>query len=44
MSINKPLDPADYLEPRCVLCDEPYGVTAEVKAVPQQRIIEQMNE
>ena len=44
MSINKPLDPADYLEPRCVLCDEPYGVTAEVKAVPQQRIIEKMNE
>lgn len=41
---NKPIEPGDYLEPRCVLCEEPYGVTAEVKAVPQRRIIEKMND
>ena len=38
------LQPEDYAEPRCLLCDEPYGVTPEVKSVPQQRIIEKMNE
>ncbi len=38
------LTPEDYAEPRCLLCDEPYGVTPEVKAVPQQRIIQKMNE
>ncbi len=45
MSSNKNfLSPEDYAEPRCLLCDEPYGVTPEVKAVPQQRIIEKMND
>ncbi|MBQ7485841.1 MAG: tetratricopeptide repeat protein [Oscillospiraceae bacterium] len=38
------LPPEDYVEPRCVLCDEPYGAAPAVKAVPQQRIIEKMNE
>lgn len=38
------LEPEDYAEPRCLLCDEPYGVTPEVKSVPQQRIIQKMNE
>ncbi len=38
------LTPEDYAEPRCVLCDEPYGITPEVKAVPQGRIIEKMND
>ena len=38
------LKPEDYAEPRCLLCDEAYGVTPEVKSVPQQRIIEKMNE
>lgn len=38
------LTPEDYAEPRCLLCDEPYGVTPEVRAVPQQRIIQKMNE
>ena len=38
------LTPEDYAEPRCVLCDEPYGVTPEVKSVPQQRIIQKMND
>ena len=38
------LTPEDYAEPRCLLCDEPYGKVPEVKAVPQQRIIEKMND
>ena len=38
------LKPEDYAEPRCLLCDEPYGVTPEVKSVPQGRIIDKMNE
>ena len=38
------LQPEDYAEPRCLLCDEPYGKTPEVKPVPQQRIIEKMND
>jgi tetratricopeptide (TPR) repeat protein len=38
------LEPEDYAEPRCLLCDEPYGVTPEVRSVPQQRIIEKMND
>ncbi|MBR2590673.1 MAG: tetratricopeptide repeat protein [Clostridia bacterium] len=38
------LTPEDYAEPRCLLCDDPYGVTPQVKSVPQQRIIQKMNE
>lgn len=38
------LGPEDYAEPRCLLCDEPYGKAPEVKPVPQQRIIEKMND
>ena len=38
------LKPEDYAEPRCLLCDEAYGVTPEVKSVPQGRIIDKMNE
>lgn len=38
------LEPEDYAEPRCLLCDEPFGKTPEVKAVPQGRIIEKMND
>ena len=38
------LTPEDYAEPRCLLCDDPYGVTPPVKAVPQQRIIQKMDE
>lgn len=43
-SENEPLRPEDYIEPRCVLCDEPYGVQAAVKPIPQQRIIAKMDE
>ncbi|MBQ6321859.1 MAG: tetratricopeptide repeat protein [Lachnospiraceae bacterium] len=42
-SYDKTLRPEDYVEPRCVLCDEPYGKMPQVKAIPQQRIIEKMN-
>lgn len=38
------LKPEDYAEPRCLLCDEAYGVTPQVKSVPQQRIIAKMND
>ena len=38
------LSPEDYAEPRCLLCDEPYGAAPSVKPVPQRRIIEKMDE
>ena len=38
------LKPEDYIEPRCLLCENPYGVTSDVKPVPQQRIIDKMND
>ena len=38
------LQPEDYMEPRCVLCKEPHGAKAAVRPVPQQRIIEKMDE
>jgi len=37
------LSPEDYAEPRCLLCDEPYGKPA-AKPIPQQRVIEKMDE
>ena len=39
-----PLRPEDYVEPRCVLCEAPYGAEAAVHTVPQQRIIEKLDE
>ena len=39
-----PIDREDYLEPRCLLCEEPYGAEARVKPVPQQRIMEKVDE
>ena len=39
-----PLRPEDYIEPRCVLCGEIPGAEAPVRTVPQQRIIEKMDE
>ena len=38
------IGPEDYAEPGCVLCGEPYGAEPRVKPVPQQRIIEKMDE
>ena len=44
MSDTNIIGPEDYIEPNCVLCGTPYGVTSEIKPVPQQRIIEKMDE
>ncbi len=33
----------DYAEPRCLLCEEPYGAEAQVKPVPQARIMEKVD-
>lgn len=44
MEESEILRPEDYVEPACVLCGTPYGVTPEVKSIPQQRIIEKMDE
>ena len=41
---EKILKPEDYVEPTCLICDEPYGVTPEVRPIPQQRIIEKLDE
>ena len=42
--VNKPLGPEDYAEPACLLCGEPYGAEPTIRAVPQQRIIEKLDE
>ena len=39
-----PIDKEDYMEPRCLLCEEPYGAEAKIKPVPQQRIMEKVDE
>lgn len=36
--------PEDYVEPRCVLCGDPYGAEPKVKPVPQERIIRKMDD
>ena len=38
------LQPEDYVEPACVLCGDPYGAEPEVKSVPQQRILEKLDD
>ena len=38
------IGPEDYAEPSCVLCGEAYGAEPKVKPIPQQRIIEKMDE
>lgn len=38
------LPPEDYAEPRCLLCDEPYGAAPEVRSVPQRRIADKLDE
>ena len=38
------IGPEDYVEPRCVLSGDPYGTVPEIKPVPQQRIIEKMDD
>jgi len=44
MTDHTPLAPEDYIEPACVLCGTPYGTVPEAKPVPQQRIIEKMDD
>ncbi len=41
---KRPIGPEDYMEPRCVLCDETYGAEAKVKPIPQRRILEKLDE
>ena len=38
------LGPEDYAEPRCLLCDEPFGAEPDVRPVPQQRIVQKLDE
>ena len=38
------IGPEDYVEPRCVLCGDPYGTVPEVKPINQQRVIQKMDE
>ena len=38
------LKPEDHADPQCPFSGEGFGVTAEVRAVPQQRIIEKLDE
>ena len=38
------IGPEDYMEPACVLCGEPFGAEPKTKTVPQQRIIQKMDE
>ena len=40
MLINK----EDYVEPRCVLCEEPYGAEEKIRPVPQGRIMDKVDE
>lgn len=42
--MKETIKPEDYMEPRCLLCDEPYGAKPAVKSVPQQRILDKMDE
>ncbi len=41
---NEVLRPEDYVEPACLLCGEPYGAEPAIRAVPQQRIVEKLDE
>ncbi len=41
---NNIIGPEDYMEPACPLCDEPFGAEPKVKPVPEQRIIQKMDE
>ena len=38
------LQPEDYVEPACLLCGEPYGAEPKMNSVPQQRIIQKLDE
>lgn len=40
---GKPIPPEDYLEPRCLLCNEEAG-TVKIRSIPQRRVIEKLDE
>lgn len=42
--MSKVIGPEDYLEPACLLCGDPMGTEAPMRPIPQQRIIEKMDE
>ena len=42
--LTNALQPEDYVEPACLLCGEPYGAERKVNPVPQQRIIQKLDE
>jgi len=42
--MNTPINPEDYAEPRCLLSDEHFGSASPVISVPQQRIIDKLDE
>ena len=44
MNDQNTLKPEDYLEPNCPLCEDPYSAEAQIKPVPQKRILEKMDE
>ena len=42
--MNRTIDKEDYVEPRCLLCEQPYGAEPKIQPVPQQRIVEKLDE
>lgn len=42
--LNGVLRPEDYVEPTCVLCGDPYGTERRIDPVPQQRIVQKLDE
>ena len=38
------IEKEDYVEPTCVLCEQPFGAEPKIKAVPQQRIMEKVDD
>ena len=44
MSNKGPLRPEDYLEPECPLCGNPYEIAQPARPVPQQRILNKLDD
>ena len=44
MSNQGPLRPEEYLEPDCPLCGNPYESLHPVRPVPQQRILNKLDD
>ena len=42
--IHKPIGPEDYEEPQCLLCGEPYGAEPRPEPIPQQRVVQKLDE